>query len=364
GHPHDQPVEDRHPFRPPSLGRLGDERIDLGEPRDRVVRERGRERAQRVRRRRLVGPLELEERPRGAIDRRLADLPLIENLQRRLARAMPRVLSFHDRGAGGLVNAATTSAISNAASAASRPLLSGPSPARASASSTEFVVSTPSAIGTPVAAAPAVRPWATAEQMYSKCGVSPRITHPRQTIAWNRPVSAACCAAIGISKAPGTRTIVMSPSATPAPRSAATAPVCRRSVTNSLYFETTSANRYATYRPLNSGFRLSRNARVPSRMSSVDATRPNSVASYWHASANGISAPLLTALMMYFIAIGALAASCAASARTAVISSAAGTTRLTRPMRSASSAVIGAPVRISSIARPRPTRRDSRRVPA
>ena len=44
--------------------------------------------------------------------------------------------------------------------------------------------------------------------------------------------------------------------------------------------------------------RFSRNAAVPSRMSSVDATRPNSVASYWHASANGISTPLLTALMM------------------------------------------------------------------
>ena len=52
------------------------------------------------------------------------------------------------------------------------------------------------------------------------------------------------------------------------------------------------------YLPLNAGFRFSRNAAVPSRMSSVDATRPNNVASYWHASANGISTPLLTALMM------------------------------------------------------------------
>src|SRR5438445_171730 len=63
------------------------------------------------------------------------------------------------------VSCATTSAISIAATAASRPLLDGPSPARASASSTEFVVSTPNAIGTPVAAEPAASPCATAEQM-------------------------------------------------------------------------------------------------------------------------------------------------------------------------------------------------------
>jgi len=55
---------------------------------------------------------------------------------------------------------------------------------------------------------------------------------------------------------------------------------------------------HPAYRPLNSAFRFARKAVVPSRMSSVDATRPKSVASYWHPSANGISAPLLTALMM------------------------------------------------------------------
>ena len=43
------------------------------------------------------------------------------------------------------------------------------------------------------------------------------------------------------------------------------------------------AARRTGYRPLNSGFRFSRNAVVPSRMSSVDATRPNSVASNRHA---------------------------------------------------------------------------------
>src|SRR6185503_671566 len=55
---------------------------------------------------------------------------------------------------------------------------------------------------------------------------------------------------------------------------------------------------HARYFPWNSALRFSRNALVPSRMSSVEATRPKSVASYWHASANGISYPLLTALMM------------------------------------------------------------------
>ena len=47
------------------------------------------------------------------------------------------------------------------------------------------------------------------------------------------------------------------------------------------------------YLPLNSGLRFSRNAAVPSRMSSVLATRPKSVASKICACANGISSPLL-----------------------------------------------------------------------
>ena len=50
--------------------------------------------------------------------------------------------------------------------------------------------------------------------------------------------------------------------------------------------------------PLNSALRFSRKALVPSRMSSVLDTRPNSVASNTCASGNGISSPLLTASMM------------------------------------------------------------------
>ncbi len=77
-------------------------------------------------------------------------------------------------------------AISTAASAASRPLLAGPAAARSTACSTESVVSTPKAIGTPVAAAASLMPCAAAEAMYSKCGVPPRITQPRQTTAAGR----------------------------------------------------------------------------------------------------------------------------------------------------------------------------------
>jgi hypothetical protein len=79
--------------------------------------------------------------------------------------------------------------------------------------------------------------------MYSKCGVSPRMTQPRHTTASKRPLSAARCAASGISKAPGTRIVATSPASTPAAASAAIAPERRRSVTKSLNFATTMAMR-------------------------------------------------------------------------------------------------------------------------
>ena len=71
-----------------------------------------------------------------------------------MARVLPRACHpLSVLGVACRVSCATTSAISIAATAASHPLLPVPSPARASASSTELVVSTPNAIGTPVAAA-------------------------------------------------------------------------------------------------------------------------------------------------------------------------------------------------------------------
>src|SRR4051812_24871030 len=90
----------------------------------------------------------------------------------RSPRAYPgqNVADLHDWApAGSRLNAATTDAISSAGAAASRPLLSGPSPARASASSAEFVVNTPNVIGTPVADAASIRPFDTADAMNSKC---------------------------------------------------------------------------------------------------------------------------------------------------------------------------------------------------
>src|SRR6266566_98775 len=47
------------------------------------------------------------------------------------------------------------------------------------------------------------RPRAASPATYSKCGVSPRITHPSATIASNRSLAAAASASTGSSKAPG-----------------------------------------------------------------------------------------------------------------------------------------------------------------
>ena len=185
-------------------------------------------------------------------------------------------------------------AISTAAEAASNPLFSRPSIARSSACSHVSVVSTPNAIGTPVSPAACCMACATESEMYWKCGVAPRITHPKQTIASNRPVSAAALAACGNSNAPGTSNSSTPLSATRASASAARAPVANFAVMSSLNRATTMANRQldasgsgatlgsdtrTRYFPLKSALRFSRNARVPSRMSSVLATRPNSVAS-------------------------------------------------------------------------------------
>ena len=55
-------------------------------------------------------------------------------------------------------------------------------PARSAACDSVSVVSTPNAIGMPVSPAASMIPCATADEMYSKCGVAPRMTQPRQTI--------------------------------------------------------------------------------------------------------------------------------------------------------------------------------------
>src|SRR5712692_7001014 len=64
---------------------------------------------------------------------------------------------------------------------------------------------------------------------------------------------------------------------------------------------------YLIYFPLNCGGLFSKNAFVPSRLSSVAQTRPNSVASRKSPSSWGISIPRSIASMVYFTASGALA---------------------------------------------------------
>src|SRR5207253_102966 len=191
-HPKDQSIEDRHPLGAPSLRCLRDQRVNWLEPGDRLMRELRCELAHRIGRRFDLWPLVAEKRLGGTIDVGASDFPLIQDLQRGLAGTMPRVglaprhaLARRARDPRRLrrygrtpprihflcvsasvcrcANCATTPTISIAAAAASQPLFDGPSPARSIASSTEFVVRTPNAMGTPVAAAPAVKPLATAE---------------------------------------------------------------------------------------------------------------------------------------------------------------------------------------------------------
>ena len=64
--------------------------------------------------------------------------------------------------------------------------------------------------------------------MYSKCGVAPRMTQPRQTTASNRPVSARDRAACGSSNAPGTLTTSTSSSRAPASSERRTGAVAQR----------------------------------------------------------------------------------------------------------------------------------------
>src|SRR2546421_142219 len=124
GHADDQPIDHRHPFGAPVFGGVRDERVHFVQSFDRIPRERGGKLAQGVLRRFGVRPLEIEERLDGAVDAGLSDLPLIQDLQDRFSGAVTAIL-LHD-----LIWAITV-AISTAATAASQPLLAGPSPARA-----------------------------------------------------------------------------------------------------------------------------------------------------------------------------------------------------------------------------------------
>src|SRR6185436_3411532 len=120
-----QPVEHRHPFRPPAFGGFGNQRVDAIEPFDRFLRQRRRELAQIVGRF-SIGPLVLEKRLGGPGDIAACELPLIQDLQRRFARAVAAIFLLHAWRTPGRDSCETTSAISRAATAASYPLLPGP----------------------------------------------------------------------------------------------------------------------------------------------------------------------------------------------------------------------------------------------
>src|ERR1700732_529429 len=118
-----------------------------------------------------------------------------------------------------------------------------------------------------------------------------------------------------------------------------------------------------SYLPLNCACLFSKNADVPSFLSSVARETPNNTASRYKPSARVISMPLFTASMVYWTANGALAIIFCAMASARGMRSAETVTSFTRPMRCASCAVIISPVSTSCMARPLPTRRGRRCVP-
>jgi hypothetical protein len=99
-------------------------------------------------------------------------------------------------------------------------------------------------------------------------------------------------------------------------------------------------------------------------MSSVLATRPNSVASKICACGERHLEPLVDRLEDVVDRDRRLGGERGRELRASAISSPAGTTRLTSPMRCASGAVIWSPDSSSSSARPLPTSRARRCVPA
>jgi hypothetical protein len=83
------------------------------------------------------------------------------------------------------------------------------------ACSTLLVVKTPKPMGIRYFEMAFPIPRVTASDTYSKCGVSPRITAPKQISASYFPLAAIRSASKGISNAPGTRMTVISSSSPP-----------------------------------------------------------------------------------------------------------------------------------------------------
>src|SRR5690606_26460813 len=134
-----------------------------------------------------------------------------------------------------------TLTVSKAAMAASAPLLPALVPERSMACSMLSTVSTPKATGIPYSSDTAPTPLTHSPATYSKCGVPPRMTAPRVMMASYCLRSATLRTISGISKAPGTRTMVMSASLTPWRLRVSTAPSTRLSTTKLLKRPTTRA---------------------------------------------------------------------------------------------------------------------------
>ena len=225
-HPQDQRSSTGHPLGAPAFGRLGDQRIDRRQALHGFARQRRGERSDLVGRRVVVRPLQLEVGFDGAVDIAAADVPLIQDLERRLAGAAAAISS--STAVHGSRHAVSSRDRRPSRSpppplptpcwtVPRRPARALPRPSSSSARRTSSARrSSPAA---------AVSPCDTAEAMYSKCGVAPRIRQPRQTIAWNRPRLGRAPRRNGISNAPGTCTHRRRP---PAARRRPSAPRARR----------------------------------------------------------------------------------------------------------------------------------------
>src|SRR5690554_1106205 len=156
----------------------------------------------------------------------LGDLPLVYRLHQQRARhaAFGNSASGAWRWVVAVVvvvkthlasSCASRLTISRADRAASAPLLPALVPERSMACSMLSTVSTPKATGIPDSRDTAPTPLTHSPATYSKCGVPPRMTAPRVMMASYCLRSATLRTISGISKAPGTRTMVMSDSLTP-----------------------------------------------------------------------------------------------------------------------------------------------------
>src|ERR1700733_12948354 len=114
--------------------------------------------------------------------------------------------------------------------------------------------------------------------------------------------------------------------------------------------------------PVNTAFRFSRKALVPSRRSSDAAVNPKAIDSNRSPSSKPPLAPQSTDSMVNATASGPFEITFAAHCFAAASNSCCGTMALPSPMRCASAASIDSPESSNSSARPRPTSRGSRCV--